>query len=275
MWSHAKVRKMAVGEGMCSDMTCGLSFHCLLLTSNEGICMLQICVQDSAKLWTMPAIAEITHQQFLHGWWFYKAKVPRIYGGCCPFWEAVCKGHSSGTHLSVLKVHVYLKTYDSRSTSWSLPWLRRNFYLMRGFNSVLGVAFFWSADYGYWWFDLGCTFVGLWGTSSKIERCWKSSSPGAMTFFCASWRSSLLLVLLWFDWQNSLIWQFSIQEIVLCLDTKIISTEKFSVLIEIFFPVAWFCLYGLVSVLFWVGFSLYNGCSWLLACFIRSEISVS
>jgi hypothetical protein len=116
------------------------------------------------------------------------------------------------------------------STSWSLPWLRRNPYLMRGFNCVLGVAFFWSADYGYWWFDLGCTFVGLWGTSSKIQGCWKSSSPGAMTFFCASWRSGLLLVLLWFDWQNSLIWQFSIQKIVLCLDTKIISTEKFSVL---------------------------------------------
>jgi hypothetical protein len=104
-----KGEKMAVGGGMCGDITCGLSFHCLLLTSYEGICMLQICVQDSAKLWTMPAIAEITHQQFLHGWWFYEAKVPRIYGGCCPFWEAVCKGHSSGTHLSVLKVHVHLK----------------------------------------------------------------------------------------------------------------------------------------------------------------------
>jgi len=109
---------------------------------------------------------------------------------------------------------------------------------MRGFNFVLWVAFFWAADYGYWWFDLGCTFVGLWGTSTKIKGCWKSSSPGAMTFFCASWRSGLLLVLLWFDWQNSLIWQFSIPKIVLCLDTKIISTEKFSVLIENFFSIS-------------------------------------
>jgi hypothetical protein len=120
---------------------------------------------------------------------------------------------------------------------------------MRGFNFVLRVAFFWSADYGYSWFDLGCTFVGLWGTSSKIEGCWKSSSPGAMTFFSANWRSSLLLFLLWFDWQNNLIWQFSIQKIVLCLDTKIISTEKFSVLIEIFFSsslivfMVWFLFY--------------------------------
>jgi hypothetical protein len=38
---------------------------------------------------------------------------------------------------------------------------------------------------------LGCTFARLWGTSSKIERCWKSSSPGAMTFCCANWRSHL------------------------------------------------------------------------------------
>jgi uncharacterized protein with NAD-binding domain and iron-sulfur cluster len=26
---------MAVGGGTCGDITCGLSFHCLLLTSNE------------------------------------------------------------------------------------------------------------------------------------------------------------------------------------------------------------------------------------------------
>ncbi len=188
MWLHAKVRKMAVGGGMCGDITCGLSFHCLLLTSYEGICMLQICVQDSAQLWTiLLAIAEITHQQFLHGWWFYEAKVPCIYGGCGPFWEAVCKGHSSGTHLFVLKVHIHLKP-----TSWGLLWLRRNVYLMREFNSVLRVAFFWLVDYGYWWFDLGCTFARLRGTRSKIERCWKSSSPSGMTFFCGNRRSHVL-----------------------------------------------------------------------------------
>jgi hypothetical protein len=39
---------------------------------------------------------------------------------------------------------------------------------------------------------VGCTFAGLWGTSSKIKGCWKSSSPGAMTFLCANWGSSSL-----------------------------------------------------------------------------------
>jgi hypothetical protein len=38
-------------------------------------------------------------------------------------------------------------------------------------------------------------------------------------------------VLLWFDWKNSIIWHFSIQKLHSTLDTKIISTEKFSVLI--------------------------------------------
>jgi hypothetical protein len=145
-------------------------------------------------LWTiLLAIAQITHQQFLHGWWFYEAKVPCIYGGCCPFWEAVCKFHSSSTHLFVLQVHVHLKHMIQGVTSWALLWLRRTVYLMREFNSVLRVAFFWSVDYGYWWFNWGCTFMRLWGTSSKIERCWKSSSPGAMTFFCANWRSQTTL----------------------------------------------------------------------------------
>ncbi len=215
MWSHAQVRKMAVGGGMCGDITCGLSFHCLLLTSYEGICVLQICVQDSAKLWTiLLAIAEITHQQFLHAWWFYEAKVPCIYGGCCPFWEAVCKGHSSGTHLFVLKVHIHLKPMIQGVTSWGLCWLRRNVYLMRGFNSVLRVGVFWWVimviDDLIWG-----VLLQDWGTSSKIERCWKSSSPGAMTFFCANWRSLYFPVLLWFDWQNSIIWHFSIQKISL------------------------------------------------------------
>ncbi len=163
----------------------------LPLPTLEGTDTLQICAQDIAKLWTMLAIAEFTHQQFLHGWWFYE--VLHFYGGCCPFWEAVCKGHSSGTHLSVLKVHVHLKHMIQGVTSWSLLWLRRNAYLMRGLNSVLRVAiFFWSANYGYWWFDVGYTFAGLWGTSSQIKGCWKSSSPGAMTFLCANWRSGLL-----------------------------------------------------------------------------------
>ncbi len=146
----------------------------------------------------------------------YEAKVPCIYGGCCPFWAAVCKGHSSGTHLFVLKVHVHLKHVIQGVTRWGLLWLRRNVYLMRGFNSVLRVAFFWSVDYGYWWFHFGCTFARLWGTSSKNERCWKSSSPGAMSFFWADWRSRLLSSFLWFDWQNSIIWHFSIQKIALC-----------------------------------------------------------
>jgi hypothetical protein len=35
---------------------------------------------------------------------------------------------------------------------------------------------------------LGCTFARLWGTSSKMEWCGNSSSPGAMTFFCANWK---------------------------------------------------------------------------------------
>ncbi len=123
---------------------------------------------------------------------FTKQKYLASIGGCCPFWEAVCKGHSSGTYVFVLKVHVHLKHMIQGVTSLGLLWLRRNIYLMWGFNSVLRVAFFWSVDYGYWWFDLGCTFARLWGTSSKIERRWKSSSPGAMTFLCANWRSQLL-----------------------------------------------------------------------------------
>jgi hypothetical protein len=73
----------------------------------------------------------------------------------------VCKGHSSGTHLFVLKVHIHLKPMIQEVTSWGLLWLRRNVYLMRGFNSVVRVAFFWWVDYGYWWFDLGCTFSRL------------------------------------------------------------------------------------------------------------------
>jgi hypothetical protein len=155
----------------------------LLLPTLEGIAMLQICVQDIAKLWTMLAIAEITHQQFLHGWWFYEGKVPHIYGGCHPYWEAVCKGQSSGTHFSVLKVHVHLKHMIQGVTSWNLLWLRRNAYFVRGLNSVLRVAiFFWSADYGYWWFDVGCTSAGLWGTSSKIKRMLEKQQPWCNDF---------------------------------------------------------------------------------------------
>jgi hypothetical protein len=47
---------------------------------------------------------------------------------------------------------------------------------------------------------LGYTFAGLWGTSCKIESCWKSSNPGAMSFFCANWRSHLLS-------SSSVVWQ--------------------------------------------------------------------
>jgi hypothetical protein len=39
---------------------------------------------------------------------------------------------------------------------------------------------------------LGCTFARLRGTRSKIERCWKSSSPSGMTFFCGNRRSHVL-----------------------------------------------------------------------------------
>jgi 15-cis-phytoene desaturase len=40
---------------------------------------------------------------------FTKQKYLASIGGCCPFWEAVCKGHSSGTYVFVLKVHIHLK----------------------------------------------------------------------------------------------------------------------------------------------------------------------
>jgi hypothetical protein len=214
----------------CVVITCGLSYHCLLDILWGNLHATDLCY--CAKLWTiLLAIADITHQQFLHGWWFYEAKVPCIYGGRCPFWEAVCKGHSSGIHLFVLKVYIHLKHMIQGGASWGLLWLRTNVYLMRGLHSVLRVAFFWSVDYGYWWFDLGCTLRDCEELALKSKDVGKAAAQVQWLSFVPIEGAIYFLLLLWFDWQNSIIWHFSIQKLHSTLDTKIISTEKFSVLI--------------------------------------------
>jgi len=159
MWSHAKVRKMAVGGGMCGD---NLWFVLPLPTLDilwgnlhaTDLCTRQCqivnhiaghCRDHPSTISTWLVI--LWSKSTLHLW------------GCCPFWQAVCKGHSWAPRLFVLKVHIHLKHMIQGVTSWGLLWLRRNVYLMREFDSVLRVAFFWWVDYGYCWFDLRCTFA--------------------------------------------------------------------------------------------------------------------